>query len=322
MGAVFGLDQISAARYRDEELLYTFGPATLGVGVTTVFDVSAWNPSDDPGQKVAILTSLAATQNSGVQLLWTYDGQASNQAQGWTDALPAGLRPWHLRAQAASRLSLAINNQTGAAINNFQLNYTIRVKALTVAEKLLYGYTLSDQDQTALNAIPPQNGENGLAQVRSLLQKGTLPIDFRRTVDALFLNRRQPDYGDSIPLHITIPVNSTSGQVSIPIRNGQYGILTELGVEGAPSVTVSLDRDSDYQYMVVNGAAFASANDAPARIWVPAKSKYVLRVTGSPGTYAIRPTILILTPSDLLTLHLGQGTTPAVSYAKVVAGLQ
>jgi len=323
MGSVFGRDQITAARYRDEEVLYTWGPNTLNTGITTVFDVSDWNPNDDPGQKVAVLTSLAATQNSGVQLLWTYDGTSSSPAQGWTDALPSGLRPWGLNAQAASRLSLAINNMTGAAVNGFQLNYTVRVKALSVAEKLFYGYPVPDSDLEQVALLPQESGMSGIQQVQALLSKGTLPIDFRtRTFDALFRNRRMPDYGSAIPMHITIPANSQGAQISIPLRSGQYGLLTKLGIEGQPAIVVSVDRDTDTGYMTVNGAAFASADDAPARVFIPAKTRYVINVTGAAGTYAVRPTIYILQPSDLLTIHLGLATTPARNYQKVLAGLQ
>ena len=323
MGASFGRDQIAQARYGYERVTYTWGPGTLGTGLTPVFDVSGWNPTDDPAQKAVVLEAIAVTQNPAVQLIWTYDGSSSNVAQGWTDAFPAGLRPYTLHAQAVSRISLAVNNVSGSAITGFQLNYTVSVRLLTVAEKLLYGYPLSPADLDALKTLPPVDGQDGLQQVQALVAKGTLPIDFRsRTYDALFANRRLPDLGVAVPQHLTIPTGGSSATQAIPVARGQYGLLVAMGVEGQPTVTLSIDRDSDLGYWQFNGAAVAAADDAPLNAFIPFKERLVINVLGSPGTYAIRPYVLSLAPSDLLTLHLRLSTTPRANYAKVVVGLQ
>jgi len=321
MGAVFDRDQISRARYGRETLPYTWGPASLPVGQTTVFDVAGWNPADGV-EKVLILEAVAATQNSGVQLVWSYDGQQSDIAQGWTDALRSGLRPNPVGAWAANRLALTINNQSGSPIANFQLNYWVTVWSIPAAYRLLLGYGLTPSDQRALAQLPQQDGLSPLQQVQSLLQKGTLPISWERQIDSLWRNRRVAPASALVPRHITTPGPTTSASFSVRVPQGYVLVLEALGVEGQPAVQIAVDRDQDQGYVQINGAAVAQANDAPLFAWVPAADHLTFTVSGAQGTFALRPEGGLYRLSDLLALHLSLRSSPAQAAAKVQVGLQ
>jgi hypothetical protein len=322
VGAVFERKQVDLARYGRELVPYTWGPATLPAGQTPVFDVSDWNPGDST-DKVVVLTSLAATQNAGVQLLWSYDGQQSDQAQGWTDAMPAGLQPMRINAWATRRLALTVNNTTGAPIANFQLNYTVLVWRVPTAWERMLGYPSSDEDLHLLASLPNQDGTPAAAALDQLIQKGTLPIAWERTFDALFRNRRLPDLPGAVPRHVTTASATRPSSFSLRVPSGAVAILEGIAVEGQPAgVVVAVDRDNDAGYVQVNAAAIARADDAPLEAFVPATDHFTFNVSGAAGTFAVRPVVGLYKLSDLMAIHLGIQTTPQVSYAKVRSGFQ
>jgi len=330
---VFQRSSIDAAIYGFERVWYTWGPATLPAGITPVFDVSNWNPTSTVS-KICTLDRIAVTQNSGVQLLWTYDGKQSNSSQGWTDAFPSGLRPYKLNAQAAKRLTLAINNTTGSSISNFQLNYAVSVKVLSVAEELLYGFALSEEDIRVVSSLDHvsqgRQQVTAMSEIKDLLQKGTLPIAWVRTYDALFANRIMPDDTSAIPFHLTIPAGgagTTSTTYNIRVESGMVYVVHGIALEGAPSVILYVDRDSNYQYVTVNGPAFAQSDDQPWDVWIPFQSHLSVyyatpSALSSPATFPGRLEIARYKMSDLLGLRLRLTNSPATSYAKVRAGLQ
>jgi hypothetical protein len=322
MGAIFELKQIQVARYGRETVPYTWGPATLLSGATPIFDISDWNPGDET-DKIVVLDSIAATQNANVQLLVSYDGQQWDPAQGWTDAMPKGLVPIAVNAWAARRLALSVNN-TGAAIPNFQLNYTVTVWKLPISYEQMLGYAPSQADMDLLASLPADaNGTTAAAQLTALLQKGTQPISWVRTLDALFYNRRLPDLGVAVPRHVTTASALFPSSFNMRVPPGQVGVLEGIGFEGQPaSVVLSIDRDSDIGYVQVNAAAIARSDDMPLGAWVPATDHFTFNVSGAVGTFTMYPIVRAYKLSDLLAIHLGIQKTPATSYAKVGVGLQ
>jgi hypothetical protein len=315
--------QIDYAQYGRETLTYTWGPATLAVGQTTVFDLSEWNNRPGQPRKVLVLEAIAATQNSQVQATWTADSNPSNPAQGWTDAMPAGLRFMRVRARARKRLSLRLNNQSGAAINNFQFNYVVTVERYPVARDLLEGVSLSQADQELMPLIAAQNGVGGLARVQNAVTQGQLPVPWERLLDLILIGRELGMPTTAVPMHLQIAAGSANPTQTIPIPGSQVGVLWGLAVEGAPAgVVVNVSRDQNTDYVGVNGAAFAGADDAPWPFFVPAVSSFVLTASGSATTVPVRPDIRLYKLSDLLALHLELTQQPTSLYAQVRAGLR
>jgi hypothetical protein len=320
---VFSPAQITAARYGREIVPYTWGPALLPKGTTTVFDVSSWTGPNSP-DKIVALVWVAATQNAGVQLVWNYDGQQSNAGQGYTDAMQAGLVPAQINAWAANRLALQIVNSSGAAIANFQLNYAVMVWELPTSYDDLLGYAPSAEDTLLLNSLPAaKDGTTAAQQLAQLVNKGTLPIAWVETYNHLWANRRLPDPPNSVPRHVTTASALLPSSFTVPIPTGTVGVLEEIGFEGQPAgVLLTVDRDLDTAYVSVNAAAIARTDDAPMAAWVPATSSFTFNVSGGVGTYALYPKVRLYGLSELLALQLGTAKTPAINYGKVRSGFQ
>lgn len=321
---VFAIDQIQSARYGAETVTYTWGPGALAAGQTTVFDVQGWNRNESQNAYV-IVEAVAATQNAGVQLLWTADGNSSDQGQGWTDGLPAGMRMAPLGIVAQNSIQLVINNLTGAQVNSFQLTYTVTVLPMSAAEALLrFGQEGLDEVQTeALDALPVQNGEDGLAQVLGLLQKGTLPIARRRYLDVLWRNRFIAPAPASLGLHLTVTGGAAAPTKTYNVPPGEVWVLEGLAAEGAPAGgTLTTQRGNDVGYVQLNTAAFTQADEQAWPLWVPFVNHLILSVTGTAQTYAVRPDIRRYSLSTLLKIHMGITKKPATNHAKVWAGLQ
>jgi hypothetical protein len=336
MGATlnaFGIDQIDKARYGLQSQIYTFGPVTLPAGQTTVFQVQNWNTRDSSSAniaKVCILKSIAATQNAGVQITWAADNQQSDQAQGWTDGYPAGLRAYPTFAVAGSNLKLVVNNTTGAPIAVFQLNYGVTVMSLNLFQRLLYGFTANDADSAALQALQSQASQNQdiNSEVTRLLQGGNRPFALDSVLMNLFENRRISNPPAVVPFHMAVPANSTASVTkTISVGGNLVYVLRGISLEGAAAgMNIVIDRDSDAALVnQLNAAAFAQADDLPWPFFIPFNNHIGITCNGSSGaTYPVRLDIEAYQSSDLMLAHLtavgqtGMGTiTP-----KVQIGLQ
>lgn len=326
MANSFSAQQIALAQYHDELVTYTWGPQSLPAGITTVFAVEGWNDQEYP-EIICVLERLAATQNAAVQLRWTYDGTQSDQAQGWTDAFPSGMRWLRRNVPAVQRLSLAINNTTGAAVAGYQLNYAVRVRHMNVAEKLLRGYQPSPKDLEVAASIPVRAGDPSVIdQVRALVEKGTLPYSRQSTWDALYANRFGPDASNLVPRHVTVGATSTYAQFTLTPSRGAVLLITGLALEGAPAARLTLARDQQYVpnsgYVDVAGQAYVQVDDAPWPYEVYARNYAQATVYASPGTYPVRIEGHEIAPGTLLRRRLGLVTTGGVEAAKVRMGLR
>ena len=170
MGSAF--TQADAVLYQKDwytHALYTFGPvATLAAGTTSIFSAESWTPQDSP-EWMAELVAIWVTQNAGVQVSWIADNQTYNQgnALGFTDAAPGGVRRLPVYARAVRQLSMTV--RAAAPVANFQLNYEIVFRKLTLADQLLYGYAPSDALQGIVNAGNIGGPSAGLAFTLAIL---------------------------------------------------------------------------------------------------------------------------------------------------------
>ncbi len=324
MANAFSAQQVQLMAYGEEEVTYTWGPGTALGGLanqTTVFDISGWNT---PGtlDYAAILTSLSATQNASVQLLWTYDGNTSDTAQGWTDAMPSGMRPMPIYAPAVDRLSLVIQNTSGAPILNYQLNYTVRVKRLTLAEKFLLQrtYTPSAEETQLAELLGPTT----IADIQARVANGDLPMDVRLWNQALVRPHRLGDPTNAVPRHFVVGVTGTAQAIFRPTK-GNALLVESIAAEGAQNARVVLNRDGvtvpNSGYVDVQGTAFVQTDDAPWPYIVWATQFIQAQVIASAGTYTVRLGMREVKLSTLLAQHLGLERTATAQYAQVRLGL-
>jgi inactivated superfamily I helicase len=324
MGATFTQQDAQQARYWYERRIYTAGPLTLNPGQTPIFTARNWTDPQQPDW-IAELVGLWATQNSAVQLQWTFDSFLANQsqAQGYTDAAPAGVRRFDVYAPAVHQLILTANNTGTAPINNFQVNYEIALRRLTAAEKLMRGYALSAQDQQALQLL----GSGGQAQVQDLVDRGTSPISIERQIISILDNRRLYDHPSGGLYHVTAgPTTAGLSFAVVTVPQGTFCALEEVAVEGAPSITLYADRDDDTSYLQLNGSAFVQADDAPWRVFVPFLRVLTLRASAAATTTAaVRVRIGVYALSNLWRVRLGLAKNPTDvpgdTWAKTWAGI-
>lgn len=321
MGTVntFSQDLARRARYWHERLPYTAGPVALAAGWVTQFGVQGLNATATP-RWMAHISRVAATQNAAVAVDFSYDNKTlpALADQGWTDVLPAGVRELRgLDLPAKDRLQLRTNNATGAPVAGYQLNYTVGMHRLTVAEKLLRGITqLTPEEQEALERT----------DVRDLLDKGIAPIPMSAQIERTYENRVLAAVERTYHVDVTV-----ADAVLDTIYASEAGpdcclILREVAVEGAGAIIVSIDRDDDVNYLGVNGAAFVEGDGAPWDCFVPALDYLVIHTqAAAPVAGArIRVGYWQVKLSNLLRVRFGlvaKGEVPDSLYYRAIAGV-
>lgn len=341
---VFGKSQAQLARYGYERLVYTVGSTALATGRTALITTRAWNPMPDGALWRAEIEALAATQNDQVTLTYMTDPANSLDLanQGPTTALRNGVQFTPLSARAVSQLGLFLNNTSGAAIADWQTNYVVGMRRLSIAEKLLAqraglaGYALSAPEwQSLINlgaaTAPGHLTTGGLA---GLIAKGTQPVPLARQLPGLWDNRLLSREYVAYNLDATTADNPfahfVTGADPTDLSRGRFGVIEGIALEGAPAVTVTIDRDGQNGYWSGNGSAFVATDDAAWPLWVPFLDYATIHCTVTSGTAAVTAPIRITVGwyelSEALAIQFGRITHPSQcrvpeTFDKVRAGL-
>ncbi len=314
----FSQNQAFNAKYWYERLPYTWGPNTLNTGTTPVFVVSRVNKTDVP-QWAAVLESFAATQNANVGIGFRFDRWSNPETTfvGYTDAMPAGVRRAETLMPAATSMSVEMKNWSASAISNFQLNYWIGMKRLTVADKLLMGIEQFTKDEKdALDKT----------EIRKLFQEGKRPLPIEEHLKLAyggrFLARESKLY------HVDAGTSDSTFAICRPsdYRTGTVLVLRGIAVEGAANVVISVDRDDDVNYVGLNGAAFVDGDDRPFDMWVPALDHFSFHIQASAPISAVpvRIDVSCFVLSDLIRIRFGlahRGEVDDDLYLKAIAGV-
>lgn len=331
MGATFSQADAQQAHYWYERRWYTAGPATLVPGQTPIFTAQNWTNNQYP-QWQARLTRIAATQNANVQLMWQFQDGTANATQnlGYTDAMPANLQPMRVFAPAVELLTLTANNISVSNVTNFQLNYEIELKYLSVAEKLHYGYPLSPQDTAILALLDDPGGKTGMQQVQDLLQRGSIPVPTDYQIRRYFENQRLADDLGAGTYHTTATASGVGTPfATLHVKSGEVLVIREIALENGTSGggVLYIDRDSDVNYEILTGAAFAQTNpDKPWDVWIPALHTVNLRAYAATSTaMTVRVRAERYTLSNILKVMLGIAnapqSVPGNTYPLILAGI-
>ena len=338
MSAAFGQpDALLMEKLWRTHTVYTYGPLSLPTGVSQVFSAENYNPESSPEWR-AELVGLWVTQNAGVQVSWTADGVNYNAglSQGYTDAAPTGVRRMDVSViQAVRQLIMTVNNTSGAAIPNFQLNYEIVMHKLTVADKILYGAALTPDDElvlaylgggtSATDAVAVQRGRSIVA---NLVDRGTSPIPWVAQYERTLRNRLVGDHEAGGLYHVTAGTWTAGVKFATATpRPGEFLMLEEVSTPAATAFTLFVDRDQDLGLLTLNGAAFAQADSDPWRPMVPATSQLAFRAFAATQTAGIPVALKIVRykTSNIWKVRFGQAKTPTSvpgdTWAKTLAGL-
>lgn len=316
----FSQGQAFAAKYWYERLQYTAGPATVNTGTNPVFSVNAINKTETP-LWVATLEKIAATQNASVALDISFDRRRipALATQGFTDSLPSGVRDEFVHFPAVKNMQLLLVNNGASPVSNFQLNYQVSMRRLTVADKLVLGINSFTKDE--MDAL---NDES--INVRGLVERGVLPIPIEAQIERTYRNLLL--YTDTRLMHVDA---TTVDQSFLTIRALESGpdtfiVLREIAVEGAQPVIISVDRDEDYNYMAVTGAAFVNGDDQPWDVFVPALNYLTFHIQAATTIAAVPVRIKVwhCKLSTLLRVRFGllhRGDVPDELYLRAIAGV-
>lgn len=290
----------------------------MNTGTTPVFVVSRVNKTDVPAW-AAILDSYALTQNASAGMGSKFD-RWSNPAttfMGYTDAMPAGVRRADAYMPAVTSLNVELKNWGVSAISNFQFNYWVAMKRLTVADKLLMGIEQFTKDEKdALDKT----------EIRKLVAEGKRPLPvgehLKLAYGGRFLARESKLY------HVDAGTSDSTFAICRPsdYRPGTVLVLLGIAVEGAPNVVISVDRDDDHNYVGLNGQAFVDGDDRPWEMWVPALDHFSFHIQASTPISAVpvRIDIGCFVLSDLIKVQFGlahRGEVDDDLYLKAIAGV-
>lgn len=348
MAVQFGTDQARAARYHYERLPYTWGPQSLTTGTTPIVSAQKWDRTGTLYPEwQARLEWLESTQNKDVTLTYQADPQNTRNIQnpGYTIATRNGEQRQSLQIEAVQQLTMTLNNTSGAAISNWQLNYGVAMRHLMAADKVmrqqagLRGYALNKDEVDAAVALgfgtgsSPSDFQWDDKGISVLVDKGTLPLSMDRLMPAIYENRIL-----EISDELWYPESGT-GDNSFATYNaalqtlssGTFPVLLGIAVENSPNVTVSVDRDGQNNYLQVNGSAYVQTNDHAWDCWIPALDFLTFHVTNGSGNstsanVAIRLKIATVAMSEVLAILYGRINSPKEAarpevYYKILLGL-
>jgi hypothetical protein len=316
----FGQPQAFAAKYFYEKVPYTWGPQTINPTVTPIsaVSVSKINSKETPSW-MAILESYALTQNPNVAIGFKFDRYSNplTTFMGFTDAMPAGVRRVDSFMPAVNSLSIDLKNSGTSPVSNFQFNYWIGMKKLTVADKLLMGieqFTKDEQDALAKTNI------------RDLVREGKRPLSVEEHLHLAYSGRFLAR--ESKLHHVDVGTSDSVFAICRPsdYRPGAVLVLRGIAVEGAPNIVISVDRDDDLNYVGLNGSAFVDADDRYWDMWVPALDHFSFhaQAPSSISAVPIRIDVSCFVLSDLIKVQFGmvhRGEVDDDLYLKAIAGV-
>ena len=287
----FGDQQIQNANYWYEKLPYTFSAALQTVQNAPIFQVSNVGTVSS-GQKMAIISDIAPNAVAGVNL--NMNTESDNQAL-ITTAFPGNLTP-DLTAygdgfRSTANISMSPQNETGAVIANYQMNYSAAVKRLTTADKIMRGLALTARDQE-------------LQAKYNIGKTGLRPPDLEDMLRTVF---RSQIIG---PKLITFSADAIAG-MQTPVSNLQTVqdevlIITSIAASttAGNGVTLNIDRDGQIGYVSVLVDNMSLSNRF--NTWIPVKERMGVTLTANATTATIvNMTVLRLRFSKIIQFMFG-----------------
>lgn len=284
--------QIQNAKYWYEKVPYTFnGNFILGQNAP-IFQVNNVATASK-NSKIAIVSDLAPNHLANFLVVINTMGTSRQMA---TDAFPGNLAPVLTRVGSGFRstgfLSLGVQNNTGAAVNNYAINYACAVKTLTTADKILRGLPLTARDMFLQTKFQLSN--NGLR-----------PLDLDETLKRAFWSQVIDEQV------FAYEVDATAGQQT-PVDNqqpqsGEILIITSIGVSATAGngVTLNIDRDQEIGYVSVLADNMSIVNRSDA--WIPLTERFrsYLTATTTTNNVEVMITALRVRRSMLIDIMFG-----------------
>ncbi|MBA7577347.1 hypothetical protein ES708_19198 [subsurface metagenome] len=262
---------------------------------------------------VVTLTNIQTTQPVGyanVVLRARYDDARIEESAA--ALLPSLVGAWKLPAK-----DILYYNFLGLAlVNNYTTHFGLWVIQPTIAHKLLYGITLTNNER----AICEELG------IRNTVEKGLLPLPISLQVEREYHVLGEETRSRSVNIAVANTVYTIE---SLYPKTNEFIVLTKVAAAtGAvgDDIRLIIDRDNDVPYAELRTYALSLAAGGEVECFIPALKEIRLTTSsvGTPGAHLFRYTFQRIKLTNLLRVRFGlvsEDEVPADLFKKVQGGI-
>ena len=262
---------------------------------------------------VVTLTNIQTTQPVGyanVVLRARYDDARIEESAA--ALLPSLVGAWKLPAK-----DILYYNFLGLAlVNNYTTHFGLWVIQPTIAHKLLYGITLTNNER----AICEELG------IRNTVEKGLLPLPISLQVEREYHVLGEETRSRSVNIAVANTVYTIE---SLYPKTNEFIVLTKVAAAtGAvgDDIRLIIDRDDDVPYAELRTYALSLAAGGEVECFIPALKEIRLTTSsvGTPGAHLFRYTFQRIKLTNLLRVRFGlvsEDEVPADLFKKVQGGI-
>lgn len=287
-------------------------PANTEV-VIPVLDLRRFKPY------IATLVNIQTTQPAGferINLRARYnDVRVEENVEALLDSLVGA---WRLPAKDLLYLNFF---NTGALVADYTTHFGIWVSGgspttPTVAEKLLYGITLTNAERAICEEL-------GIANT---VEKGLLPLPISSQIEREYHIVGEETHSRSINIAVA---NTVYTLENLYPKTNEFIVLTRLAAEPGDvgdDIRLIVDRDDDAGYAELKTYALSLAAGGEVECFIPAMREIRLTTSsvGTPGAHLFRYTYQRIRLTNLLRVRFGlvsEDEVPAELFKKVQGGI-
>lgn len=288
-------NHIQNYKYWYEQQPYTAFDAGLVPGEEEIFEIQ--NLPADVGPKMAIMGNVAASPTAN--LVVRVEGPVTVQNQS-TLSFPSGLVPVmdgpDDGERSTSKIALKWLNNTGAVIDNTQVNYTGALKQLTTADKVMRGLPM---DATDLR----------LQKKYQIYNQGLRPITIDEMKDRIW--RRAILDEDFFTAAVNVGTTITYvPQFVVPsgtafVLHRLAAVIPSASIGNMVSLSITRDTQQNHVEVLLDNAP---GLNVPWPLWVTAKDSFQISYVAQAATnnVALRLSWYRVKITGLLSVVLGQ----------------
>ncbi len=263
---------------------------------------------------IATLANIQTTQPTGytrVRLRARYDDVRVEEDV--SALLPSLVGAWRLPAKDILYYNFL---NTGALVADYTTHFGIWSFPPTIAHKLLYGITLTNDER----AICEELG------IRNTVEKGILPLPISLQVEREYQVLGEETHSRSVNIAVANTVYTIE---SIYPKTNECIVLTRLAA--APGTTAQdirliFDRDDDAGYAQLKTYALSLAAGGEVECFIPAlhEIRLTTSATAAPGAHLFRYTYQRVRLSNILRVRFGlvsEDEVPKDLFQKVKSGV-
>ena len=282
-----------------------FGNVPAGAEVTPpVLDLRRFKPY------ITELANIQVTANANVVLRGRYDDLRVEE--NTAAMLSALVGPWRLLGKDI----LYLNFLGLILVANYTAHYGVWAYPPTVAHKLLYGLTLTEE-------------EKALAEKHNIIdsvEKGVLPLPISQQIEREYKVLGEETHSRSINIAVA---NTPYTIESIYPRKGEIVVLTRMAAApgaAAQVVRFIVDRDDDIGHADVRTFALSLVAGGEVACFIPAIREIRLHTEAAvaPGAHLFRYTYQRIKLTNTLRARFGlasKAELPGDTYEKVLCGV-